>query len=105
MRDWSVTGVQTCALPISIRWYLDSKLLGGKKMTIGVGQTAPDFALQNQDKKNVKLSDFASNKNVVLVWYPLCWIPTCTHQHAFFVNDMRSFDQLDSEGLAVIAES
>jgi len=35
-------------------------------MGIAVGQTAPDFALQNQDKKEVKLSDFAGKKNVVL---------------------------------------
>jgi peroxiredoxin len=28
-------------------------------MGISVGQKAPDFTLQNQDKKDVKLSDFA----------------------------------------------
>ncbi len=74
-------------------------------MTIGVGQTAPDFALQNQDKKDVKLSDFAGKKNVVLVWYPLDWSPTCTNEHACFVNDMRSFDQLDAEVLGVSVDS
>ncbi len=42
-------------------------------MSIAVGQTAPDFALLNQEKKEVKLSDFAGKKNVVLVWYPLDW--------------------------------
>src|SRR6267143_152600 len=75
------------------------KLIGGKNMAIGVGQTAPDFTLQNQDKKDVKLSDFAGKKNVVLVWYPLDWSPTCTNEHACFVNDMRSFDQLDDKGI------
>ena len=44
-------------------------------MSIAVGQKAPDFTLQNQDKKEVKLSDFAGKKNVVLVWYPLDWSP------------------------------
>jgi len=74
-------------------------------MAIAVGQTAPDFALQNQDKKEVKLSDFAGKKNVVLVWYPLDWSPTCTNEHACFVNDMRSFDQLDAEVLGVSVDS
>jgi len=31
-------------------------------MSIGVGQAAPDFALMNQEKKEVKLSDFAGKK-------------------------------------------
>ena len=74
-------------------------------MAIGVGQTAPDFALQNQDKKEVKLSDFAGKRNVVLVWYPLDWSPTCTNEHQCFVNDMRSFDQLDAEVLGVSVDS
>src|SRR4029077_9347089 len=42
-----------------------------KNMSIAVGQTAPDFTLPNQEKKEVKLSDYAGKKNVVLVWYPL----------------------------------
>src|SRR5258708_1659456 len=84
---------------------MESKLIGGKNMAIAVGQTAPDFALQNQDKKEVKLSDFAGKKNVVLVWYPLDWSPTCTNEHACFVNDMRSFDQLDAEVLGVSVDS
>ena len=29
-------------------------------MSISVGQKAPDFTLQNQDKKEVKLSDYAA---------------------------------------------
>ena len=74
-------------------------------MSISVGQTAPDFTLLNQDKKEVKLSDFAGKKNVVLVWYPLDWSPTCTSEHACFVNDMRNFEQLDAEVLGVSVDS
>jgi len=74
-------------------------------MSIAVGQVAPDFGLLNQEKKEVKLSDFAGKKNVVLVWYPLDWSPTCTSEHACFVNDMRNFDQLDAEVLGVSVDS
>jgi len=74
-------------------------------MSIAVGQKAPDFTLQDQNKKDVKLSDFAGKKRVVLVFYPLDWSPTCTNEHACFVNDMRSFDQLDAEVLGVSVDS
>src|SRR5262245_60164661 len=41
-----------------------------KYMAIAVGQTAPDFSLKDQYDKDVKLSEFAGRKNVVLVFYP-----------------------------------
>ena len=74
-------------------------------MSIAVGQTAPDFALLNQEKKEVKLSDFAGKKNVVLVWYPLDWSPTCTNEHVCFVNDMKAFETLEAEVLGVSVDS
>jgi peroxiredoxin len=74
-------------------------------MSIGVGQTAPDFMLLNQEKKEVKLSDFAGKKNVVLVWYPLDWSPTCTNEHVCFVNDMKAFETLEAEVLGVSVDS
>jgi len=74
-------------------------------MAISVGDTAPDFALNNQDKQEVKLSDFRGKKNVVLVWYPLDWSPTCTNEHACFVNEMKSFETLEAEVLGVSVDS
>src|SRR5215831_1004935 len=74
-------------------------------MSISVGQTAPDFTLLNQEKKEVKLSDFAGKKNVVLVWYPLDWSPTCTNEHACFVSDMKNFETLDAEVLGESVDS
>ena len=74
-------------------------------MSIAVGQKAPDFALSNQDKKEIKLSDFAGKRNVVLVWYPLDWSPTCTNEHVCFVNEMKSFEKLDAEILGVSVDS
>src|SRR6266478_4417167 len=74
-------------------------------MSIAVGQKAPDFTLQDQNKKEVKLSDFAGKKKVVLVFYPLDWSPTCTNEHACFVNDMRNFETLDAEVLGVSVDS
>ena len=74
-------------------------------MSLSVGQAAPNFTLQNQDKKEVKLSDFAGKNNVVLMWYPLDWSPVCTKEHACFVNDMKKFETLDAEVLGVSVDS
>jgi peroxiredoxin len=74
-------------------------------MSLAVGQSAPDFTLKDQHQKEVKLSDFAEKKNVVLVFYPLDWSPTCTNEHACFVNDMKNFETLDAEVLGVSVDS
>src|SRR5579885_1732493 len=74
-------------------------------MAIAIGQTAPDFTLQNQDKKDVKLADFAGKKNVVLVWYPLDWSPVSTNEHARLDNHLKSFERLDTEVLGVSVDS
>ena len=37
--------------------------------TSKVGETAPDFTLLDQNRKEVKLSDFRGKKNVVLAFY------------------------------------
>jgi peroxiredoxin len=49
-------------------------------MPIDVGTTAPDFTLKTQDEKDWKLSD-QKGKNVVLMWYPLDWSPTCEKEN------------------------
>ena len=49
-------------------------------MTIAVGTTAPEFTLKTQDDKEWKLSA-QKGKNVVLMWYPLDWSPTCEKEN------------------------
>lgn len=41
--------------------------------TLKVGDTAPDFTLQDQNLKPVKLSDFRGKQNVVLAFYFLAF--------------------------------
>src|SRR5208337_1468655 len=73
-------------------------------MSLAVGHTAPDFTLKDQNQKEVKLSDFAGKKKVVLVFYPLDWSPVCTNEHTCFVNGMKQFETLDAEVLGVNVE-
>jgi peroxiredoxin len=88
------------------------KMLGGNSndgkehtMSLTAGHTAPDFTLKDQNQNEVKLSDFAGKKKVVLVFYPLDWSPVCTNEHACFVNDMKQFETLDAEVLGISVDS
>jgi cytochrome oxidase Cu insertion factor (SCO1/SenC/PrrC family) len=40
---------------------------------VKIGDTAPDFSLENLDGKKISLSDFRGNKNVVLIFYRGQW--------------------------------
>ena len=55
-------------------------------MAIHVGDAAPDFTLKTQDEKEWKLSA-QKGKNVVLLWYPLDWSPTCEKENCSVSND------------------
>jgi peroxiredoxin len=74
-------------------------------MAITVGSPAPDFTLKDQTQKEVKLSEFQGKKNVVIVFYPLDWSPTCTNEHMCLVNDMKRFEELDAQVLGVSVDS
>ncbi len=74
-------------------------------MAIAVGQTAPKFTLKDQHQKEIKLSDFAGKRNVVLIFYPLDFSPICTNEHACFVNDMKQFEKLDAQVLGLSVDS
>lgn len=47
------------------------------------GDPAPDFALMDENKNLVKLSDLRGRK-VVLLFYPMDFSPVCTQEHCAF---------------------
>lgn len=66
-----------------------------------VGQTFPDFSLQNQDGKIVKLRDF-SGQWLVIYFYPKDDTPGCTIQGKSFTASKADFDR---EKIAVVGVS
>jgi peroxiredoxin len=73
-------------------------------MPITVGQPAPDFELENQDKKKIKLSDLRGKK-VVLAFYPLDFSPVCTNEHVCFMHDLPQFAAKDAVVLGISTDS
>jgi len=73
-------------------------------MPITVGQPAPDFELENQDKKKIKLSDLRGKK-VVLAFYPLDFSPVCTNEHVCFMHDLPQFAAQDAVVLGISIDS
>ena len=74
-------------------------------MPIVVGQVAPDFELDNQDKKKIKLSDFRGKQNVVLAFYPLDFSPVCTNEHVCFMTDLPQFGAKNAVILGISIDS
>jgi len=74
-------------------------------MPIAVGQPAPEFTLKDQNQKDIKLSDLAGKRNIVLIFYPLDFSPICTNEHACFVNELKQFERLDAQLLGLSVDS
>ncbi len=72
---------------------------------IKVGDKAPDFTLEDQDKNAVTLSSFQGKKNVVLAFYPLDWSPVCTNENTCFSNDLPKFDHADAVVFGISTDS
>ncbi|WP_394822508.1 peroxiredoxin [Pendulispora albinea] len=68
---------------------------------IGVGQRFPDFRLENQDKKELGLSDYRG-KWLVLYVYPKDDTPGCTVQGKSFTATKSEFDK---NGIVVVGVS
>ena len=73
-------------------------------MPVTVGQDAPDFELENQDKQKIRLSSLRGKK-VVLAFYPLDFSPVCSKEHECFVKDGPSFNAKDATILGISVDS
>jgi mycoredoxin-dependent peroxiredoxin len=65
-------------------------------MSIEIGQEAPDFEVKNQFGELTKLSDLRGKKNVVLVFYPFAFTPTCTTELCTIRDERTSFENDDT---------
>ncbi|HUP04229.1 MAG TPA: peroxiredoxin, partial [Bryobacteraceae bacterium] len=69
-----------------------------------VGQMAPNFTLNSQEGKSVKLSDYRG-KWVVLYFYPKDMTPGCTIEAHNFQRDQAQYDKAHAVILGVSVDS
>ena len=70
-------------------------------VTLGAGDTPPDFELQDQDGKTHRLKDY-HGQTVVLYFYPRDDTPGCTKQACGFRDN---HDDIGEEGAVVLGVS
>ena len=79
---------------------MTNKVIQGETK-LQVGDKAPDFALPAQDGKKVRLSDFRGKKNVMLAFFPQAFTPVCSHQLPSYSNQIKKFEELNTQVLAI----
>ncbi|WP_103618640.1 peroxiredoxin [Campylobacter concisus] len=75
-----------------------------RKITLEVGDKAPEFEALNQDGVKVALKDFIG-KNVVLYFYPKDNTPCCTTEACEFIANYYHFIKNDTVIIGVSPES
>jgi glutaredoxin-dependent peroxiredoxin len=74
-------------------------------MSLTVGQTAPDFKLPNTEKKEVTLSQYRGDKNVLLLFFPLAFTGTCTKELCGVRDDIARYSKANAEVLGISVDS
>jgi len=69
-----------------------------------INEPAPDFVLQDQDEKEVKLNDFRG-KNIILAFYPFDFSPVCTVEFGCFQDDLSELNNLNAQVLGISVDS
>jgi peroxiredoxin len=74
-------------------------------MAVEVGDEAPDFALADQARQTVRLSDFRGRKNVVVFFYPLSFTRVCEGELCGVRDSITDFDSDEVQTLAISVDS
>src|ERR1700730_11763916 len=69
-------------------------------MPLEIGSPAPDFTLVDEDNERVTLSELRGG-NVVLVFYPLDFSPTCTRELHDITSLRERFGDAEVFGISV----
>jgi peroxiredoxin len=75
------------------------------KLKVKAGDTAPDFTLPSVSGKELMLSQFKGNKNVVLSFVPAAWTPVCSNQWPGYNLVKDVFDEGDAVLLGISVDN
>jgi len=65
---------------------------------ISIGTDAPDFTAKDNNKRDIRLSDY-KGKKVLLSWHPIAWTPVCTDQMRALETNFENFQKLNTISL------
>jgi len=74
-------------------------------MSIKVGDKAPEFTLPNTDREEISLDNFKGDKNVLLLFFPFAFTGVCTKELCSTRDNLKAYENLDAEVLAVSVDS
>ena len=74
-------------------------------MSVDVGAKAPDFALPNQDRESVRLSDRLKNGPVVLAFFPAAFSSVCQQEMCTFRDSMADLNKTNAQVLGVSTDT
>ena len=66
-------------------------------MAIATGDKAPEFDLEVRHGEHVRLSDFAGERNVLLVFHPFAFTPVCEEEALDLEENLDAFRQAETE--------
>ena len=71
------------------------------RMTLAIGDTAPDFTLKDQHGQDITLSSYARGKAVLIVFYPFAFSGVCTGELTGLRDRLGDFETDHSTLVAV----
>jgi glutaredoxin-dependent peroxiredoxin len=74
-------------------------------MALSIGQKAPEFSLYNSEKTKVSLSDYAGNKNVLLLFFPFAFTGVCTKELCSVRDGINKYNNDSSIVLGLSVDS
>ena len=75
------------------------------KLKVSVGESAPDFTLPSVAGKDITLSQFRGEKNVVISFVPAAWTPVCSDQWPGYNIARGMFDEHDAVLLGITVDN
>jgi peroxiredoxin len=69
------------------------------------GSIAPDFALEDQTRRVIRLSDYRGRKHVVVAFHPFAFTPVCTRQMQGYEQAKSTLDGLDAVVLGISTDT
>ncbi len=73
-------------------------------MSLQIGSNAPDFLLKDTDGNEVSLRSL-SNKNTVVLFFPLAFTGVCTKELCQIRDTLKEYESLDANVVAISVDS